>query len=342
MITLFNWLDDLIDYFTFYGGGKGGGDTQTQKSEPWSGVQPYLKDYLQLGQKVTQNPYQFYNGDTVAGFSPEQEAGFNLGTQRALAGSPTLNAANQNITNTLNGDYLNPNSNPYLQANVNQALGDVQTRVNSQFNNPNFGGTAHQELLTRNLGDTASQMYGQNYQQERSNQLNAAGQAIPLAGADYLDAQQLQGIGAQRQGLSQQYLTNAANQFQGAANFPYEQLQRYGQVVSGGTGQGGTTTQSGGGGSNPLAGALGGAAAGSSFGPWGAVAGGVLGVLSDERLKTDIKKVGELASGLGVYDYKKFGKPERGVLAQEVEKVIPEAVSTHPSGYKMVKYGLLN
>lgn len=369
MINLSNWLLVLIEACTFYGGGNksggGGGNTTTiQKADPWSGVQPYITDYLKLGQNTTRNPYQFYNGDTVAGFSPEQEAGFNLGTQRALAGSPTLNAANQSITNTLNGDYLSPDSNPYLRANVDRALGDVQTRVNSQFNNPNFGGTAHQELLTRNLGETASQLYGQNYSQERQNQMSAANQAIPLAGADYLDSQMLQGIGAQRQGLANQYLGNASTQFNNAAQFPYDQLNRYSDVIRAGQGAGGTTTSSsnGGGGGSTLGdiaglglagaglyssgalGALGGALGFSSAGALSSVvgAGGFGSLLSDERLKTDIKKVGELPSGLGVYDYKKFGQQERGVLAQEVEQVMPEAVSTHPSGYKMVKYGLLN
>jgi hypothetical protein len=327
---MFKWLFKLHELFTFsLGGGDSGGGETIQKSEPWAGAQPYIKDYLKLGQNVTKNPYQFYNGDTVAGFAPEQELGFNLGTQRALAGSPTLNAANNQITNTLNGDYLN--SNPYLQQNVGQAMDDVSGRVNSQFNNNNFGGSAHQETLTRNLGNTASQMYGDNYARERSNQLSAAGQAIPLSMADYNDSSFLQGIGAQRQGLANQYLGNAANAFNGAAQHPYDQLTRYGDVVRAGQGVGGTTTtetKGGDSGSSGLADFAGLALTAASF-------------FSDVRLKSDISKVGELPSGLGVYDYTKFGKRERGVMAQEVEQVIPEAVSTHESGYKMVNYGLL-
>ena len=342
MITLFNWLPDLMDTFTFYGGGggKGGGkkQTSTQTSAPWTGLQPYLTDYLKRGQETTQRPYNFYNGDTVAGFAPEQELGFNLGTQRALSGSPTLNAANKNITGTLNGDYLSPNSNPYLRQNVDQAMGDVQTRVNSQFNNNNFGSSAHQELLTRNLGDVANNMYGQNYSNERSNQLSAAGQAPGLANADYLDPQVLQGIGSQRQGLANQYLGNASEQFDGAAEFPYKQLERYGKVVNNGSGQGGTTTTQA---PNPnqsngftsLLGA--GLTAASLFKPLGGFR------LSDARLKSNIERVGTHKTGVGVYEYDKFGKRERGVMAQEVEKVMPEAVSTHPSGFKQVAYGLL-
>lgn len=265
MIKEFLELFCLPLKFSLGGGGGGGGDTTTvQKADPWSGVQPYIKDYLKTGQKVTSRPFEFYNGDTIAGFSPEQELGFNLTTQRALSGSPTLNAANQNITDTLNGNYLSPDSNPYFKGTVDQTLGDVQTRVNSQFNNSNFGGSAHQELLSRSLGSVANDMYSGNYQNERSRQLQASTQAPTLANADYMDSQYLQGVGAQRQGLAQSYLTDAKNTFDQAANFPYTQLNRYGDVVRAGQGVGGTTTTTGSvnQASSPVAGALGGGLAG--------------------------------------------------------------------------------
>ena len=70
---------------------------------------------------------------------------------------------------------------------------------------------------------------------------------------------------------------------------------------------------------------------------------------SDVRLKENIKAVGYLPNGLPVYEYE--FKPEFkhiggegkhiGVMAQDVEKVIPEAVVEHPDGYKMVNYGAL-
>jgi hypothetical protein len=71
---------------------------------------------------------------------------------------------------------------------------------------------------------------------------------------------------------------------------------------------------------------------------------------SDIRLKENIKAIGWLPNGLPVYEYE--FKPEYkhiggegkhiGVMAQEVEKVMPEAVIEHPDGYKMVNYGALN
>ena len=273
---------------SFLGGGGGGGTNTVQKSDPWEGVQPYIKDYLSKGAGIVDQPFQFYNGDRIAGFSPEQEAGMQLATQRAMAGSPTLNAANNSITDTLGGNYLSPDSNPFLKQTVDTAMGDVQSRINSQFNNQNFGSSAHQELMTRNLGNVANDMYGQNYARERGNMMSAAGLAPTLAGADYGDAQQLMGVGAQRQGLAQNYLNDARGVFDQAVQSPYQQLDRYGNLVSRGMGAGGTNTSSSdGGGTSPITGALGGAIGGAGLAqalsmstPWGAGLGAAFGLLN--------------------------------------------------------------
>ena len=81
----------------------------------------------------------------------------------------------------------------------------------------------------------------------------------------------------------------------------------------------------------------------SSNGLLGSLGGAALGALkfSDARLKTNIKRIGTHNSGLGIYSYIKFGMPEIGVLAHEVEKVVPSAVTAHASGYKMVNYEAL-
>lgn len=73
--------------------------------------------------------------------------------------------------------------------------------------------------------------------------------------------------------------------------------------------------------------------------------GGKLIGLSDERAKEDIHKVGELAGHkLYSYKYKKGkgdGKRHVGVIAQEVEKTRPDAVSERKDGLKQVNYGKL-
>ena len=62
---------------------------------------------------------------------------------------------------------------------------------------------------------------------------------------------------------------------------------------------------------------------------------------SDRRLKSNVKRVGTHALGIGLYEYDIFGERQRGVMADEVEKVLPSAVSTHESGFKMVDYSQL-
>jgi hypothetical protein len=64
-------------------------------------------------------------------------------------------------------------------------------------------------------------------------------------------------------------------------------------------------------------------------------------MMSDRRLKSDVSRVGTTKHGLPLYEYTIFGGRQRGVMADEVEKVMPAAVETHSSGYKMVNYSML-
>lgn len=76
---------------------------------------------------------------------------------------------------------------------------------------------------------------------------------------------------------------------------------------------------------------------GSIFG----LAGSAAMAFSDRRLKNIIKAIGELPNGIKTYLYTYVGSSVRqvGVMADEVFKVLPEAVTVHPSGYMMVDYG---
>lgn len=60
---------------------------------------------------------------------------------------------------------------------------------------------------------------------------------------------------------------------------------------------------------------------------------GIAGMFSDRRLKSNIQKIGE-RNGVNWYAYEIFGRPQIGVMADEV----PWAAITHPSGYMMVDY----
>jgi hypothetical protein len=66
-------------------------------------------------------------------------------------------------------------------------------------------------------------------------------------------------------------------------------------------------------------------------------------VPSDVRLKTDIEKVGLAANGLPLYSFRYIGEDAvyRGVMAQDVLEVFPEAVCIMPNGYLAVRYDML-
>lgn len=63
---------------------------------------------------------------------------------------------------------------------------------------------------------------------------------------------------------------------------------------------------------------------------------------SDRRLKKNIIKIGELPNGLNLYEFEFLWSNERvrGVMADEVEKVMPEAVGER-LGFKTVNYGMV-
>jgi Chaperone of endosialidase len=74
----------------------------------------------------------------------------------------------------------------------------------------------------------------------------------------------------------------------------------------------------------------------------GAVASAV--AASDRRLKKNIHKVGELKSGLNLYQYRYLDNsgPILGVMADEVAELLPEALGPVINGYATVDYGVVN
>jgi hypothetical protein len=70
---------------------------------------------------------------------------------------------------------------------------------------------------------------------------------------------------------------------------------------------------------------------------------------SDRACKTNLTRIGTHPLGMGLYlfDYKAEFQElatrgrQFGVMADEVEAVMPEAVVMHPDGYKRVNYAML-
>lgn len=274
------------------GGGKSSSPSTTttvQKSEPPAFVQPYSQQLLTRGVDLSNQSYTPYQGDKIASIAPETLTGLNMTAERAYNGSPLMRSTQQNQLDTVNGAFMSPDSNPYLQANVNRALGDVKSQVNSQFNNANYGTTAHQETLARAMGDTANNMYGQNYANERTNQMRAAMFAPQLAQQDYADASALLGVGDAYRSLEQEQLNQSLADWTEMQQDPYKKLDTLASTIataSGGYANSSTSApnpyQT-----SPVAGMIGGGMAGygmanafpnSGISPWmGALGGGLLG-----------------------------------------------------------------
>ena len=108
------------------------------------------------------------------------------------------------------------------------------------------------------------------------------------------------------------------------------------QFARGGRGGGGGLRARGGGGRGGFRG--GGGRSGGGRG-----GGGRGGRRSDIRLKHDIVFLGYLNDGLGLYRFSYNGsdKPYVGVMAQEVERIVPAAVTRGRDGYLLMNYGKL-
>lgn len=352
------------------GGGKGGssGNTTTvQKADPWSGIQPEL---LQAAHD-TQNLYKtgqlkqnYFPGSTVASQSPWTQQAQGMLANRALSGSPVNNAASGLLTDTLNGKYLDPNSDPYLDATYNKAAQAVTGSVNSAFGQGGrYGSGLNQLTLGKALGDTATSIYGQNYQDERNRQQQGILEAPQTANQDYQDIGQLANAGANQDAFSQANLDSNINRWNFNQNQPTQQIQSYLGLLNG-TGVGNSTQTQTPYFSNPAGSGLGGAITGglagsslfSSFpqtlgslgltsGTSGLLGGGLGllgGLLSDARFKENIHLV-EHQRGIPIYIFNYIDDPKNkymGVMAQDIIDICPQAVSVEGAHY-VVDYAML-
>lgn len=252
-----------------------GDDTVTQRQELPDFLQPYAPLYAQMGFDLSQMPFNPYPYETVAPFTQDQQSAMDAVRQRATAGSPVVNAAQEQMMNTIQGDYLNPQTNPYLQQTYDLAadrMGDAFSRGTAAQTDANFaragafGGSAWQEAQEGNqrafgdaLGTLGANLFGNNYAQERNRQQQASQFAPNLAAQDYRDAEALLNIGGMQQGLGQQYLTDDFSRFQQAQQYPYQQFQTFGQMFNPALGSQSTQTAPG---VSPVNGLLGGALGG--------------------------------------------------------------------------------
>ena len=230
-----------------FGGGSSGGNTATTQ-----GVTPYAAAEPALGQILSEATNLYGQGVGATGYVPPSQQ-----TLTGLAGQEALGtAAQQQMADTLSGNYLNPFLSPLLQ----QQAGNIYTNVAQQFSGAGRtpGSPMMQNQVVSQVANAALPLAFQEYGTERGRQLGLATQIPSL----YQTGQQLENIQRQAQMAPYQSLQNYAGLVSPiASGFPVQAAQ--------------TQTQA-----NPFSTAMGGALLGGSFGGGtGALIGGGLGLL---------------------------------------------------------------
>ena len=228
-----------------FGGGNSGGGQQIQTVNPYEPARPALN------QIISEAGNLYGQGVKASGYvAPSQQ------TIKGLAGQELMGtAAQQQLSDTLSGKYLNPFLSPLLQG----AGADIATAINTEFSGAGRtpGSAMNQQQIIQGVADAAMPMAFDAYERERQRQLGIAS-ATPT----------LVQTGSQLENIERQ--KNLA---------PFASLQQYSSLVnpiaSGFPVQTGSTqTQA-----NPVTTAMGGALIGSKFGGFGAAIGGGLGFL---------------------------------------------------------------
>lgn len=308
-----------------------------------SGFGANLQNQQASNQAIAQNYGQNLQSQQAVNAAIAQNYQQGMGTQAAQNQAAAQNFG-QNVTNQQLGNQA-------TQQNFNNAMATQQAQ--NQAIAQNFG----QQLAGTQLSNQAiNQNYQQNLQSQQAiNQALAQNQSVAAQQQQLTNAAQLQQY---NQNLtSSQFSNNAALQdlqaklqlrnqplneitaLMSGSQLQMPQFQGYNPtniapapVFAGAQAQGAADMQRYGiaqsGANATTSGLFNLAGAGLQF--------------SDRKLKSNIERIGTHKLGIGLYEYDIFGERQQGVMADEAEKVMPEAVLMHPSGYKMVNYGLLN
>ena len=223
----------------------GGGNTTQQQVTPYAPAEPALAQILSEAGTI------YGQGAGAAGYvAPTQQTLTGLAQQEALG-----TAAQQQLADTLSGQYLNPFLSPLLQ----KTAADISTGVQSQFSAAGRtpGSPMSQQQIVSQVAQAALPLAFGQYETERGRQLGIASRTPSLVQT----GAQLENIQRQRQ-LA-----------------PAQALQQYAGFVSPIATGLPTTIGSQQVQANPFSTAMGGAMLGSQFGAPGVLIGGGLGLL---------------------------------------------------------------
>lgn len=239
-------------------GGSAPGGTST------TSIDPTLKPYVQYGLEEAKKQYQgagpqFFQGQTYVSPSAATEQALQMAQSRATAGSPLLQAAQQQQLETIQGRGVNPFLQGALSAAyqptveaAQEATRGLQSTASTagRYGSAAMGQIAGQQAagLSRGLGETMSKLAYSSSEAEAARQAQAAAGAPTLAQADYGDIQALLKTGQAGEQYSQAALQDAMNRYNYEQQLPQQKLQQFTNLFTQmPAGQTTTTTPSSGG-----------------------------------------------------------------------------------------------
>jgi hypothetical protein len=218
----------------------GSQNTISQQTVP-SWLQPYLTTALGQGQQLLDSGGpQYYQGQQVASLTPLQNAGITGIQNTASAPNASTQAQQQNM-DIESGQYLNPNTNPYLSGTFNTAAQQVQNNIDSQFGAAGRNVVSSAPVQSSAMDQLANEIYGGAYQTGMQNMVQSQYAAPTLDQGTYMPSQmELQaGSGVQQQNQNQ--INAAMNQWNYNQQLPENMLSWYSGII----GQNGSPFSSG-------------------------------------------------------------------------------------------------
>lgn len=243
------------------GGSAPSSTSQTVTQQLPAYAQPYAEDLMKRSSELSNKQYTPYGGQKIANLNDSQRYGIGKTQQQATMGFQGQGDVGDLYQQTVRGDFLSPESNPYLRAAFDTAANRMAdafksgtaSTTDAQYGREGaFGGSAWRQAQQGNalafgdsLANLATNTYGANYNQERGNQLAAMNNAGNMQNLGYNDASKLIGAGDIQRSYEQDLLNQGYGDWQSAQNQPYANLDVLAKGLSGSIGNAGQTFTSG-------------------------------------------------------------------------------------------------
>lgn len=331
--------------------------TTTTTAPPPEVMEAYRR-VMARAEPLADTPYQQYDGERVADFTPDQWQAFQGVRDAQGVYQPYLDQASQYATlgaSPIDAASIDRYQNPYTDQVIDATMADFNTQNARQLSEVRGNAAARgalggnrvavaEALAQEQQNRTQSPIIANLRSQGWNSALNAAQADRSAAGqgaytfgnlgnqalsSSLTGANALYGMGGQQQALEQARLNVPYQYFQEGRAYPFQTTSWLSQIASGlGSNMGGTSTTT-----QPAPNML-----NSIIGAAGTIGGAYM--MSDERAKDNIIPIGEMFDGTPLYryNYKGSDKTEIGVMAQDVERRDPDAVARGPGGLRMVDY----